>query len=302
MVKAGVIGVGYMGALHARVYSQLNDVEFAGIYDQNKKNADEISAKYNVSAFASLDALICSVDALSIATPTILHFEHAKKCIDAKKHVLIEKPMTADVVEAKNLVDLSVRNGTVIGVGYIERFNPAVVKLMELLKGKEILSIMAQRLAPPMDRANDVSAVFDLMIHDLDIIIKLTNSEPVKISASGKKAKSPVYNDVHADIILKNGVAAQLTASKISDNKQRTIRVVCKDLAYEADLIKKLITIKGLNGENIIQCDGGEPIRNEIIDFINAIEHKTNPRVSGRDAILSLKAAFDIEASCSISE
>ena len=292
-LRAGVIGVGFMGALHCKAYSLLNDIDFVGVFDADQNKAKEIAVKFNTNSFVDLESLLNNVDIVSVATPTTLHYEICLKCIDHKKHMLIEKPIAATLSQAKDLVDRIEKSSLLSAVGYIERFNPAVIELFKLLDGKEIKTIEAIRVAPRVNRANDVSAIFDLMIHDIDIVMALTKSIPKYFESVGEKIDSDVYNRVSAQIIFNNGVKALLFADKNANKKERKIKIKCEDFSLEADLINKKI-YHSKKGEYFVE-NQEEPIVMEVKNFVESVKTSQKPVVSAKDSFKSFQVAWDFE-------
>lgn len=295
MLKASVVGVGFMGCLHARIYDELPGIDFVGIFDLMKEAMSDTAKKYNVIAFNDIDEMIKSSDIISVAVPTVLHYETAVKCLAKNKHLLIEKPLAATLSEAKKIVETAEEKNIIIAVGYIERFNSGVMELLKILRGKSIKEIEIYRMAPPANRANDVSVVFDLMIHDIDIACAITGSDPKEMTAKGEKINSAVLNNVTTEIVFDNGIKARIHASKVAEEKKRLIRVVCEDFVIEADLITKTIKQKDVKGESLISPAYIEPIKAEILDFVNAVEKGAKPRVSAADSLISLSIANEIE-------
>ncbi|MCX5749227.1 MAG: Gfo/Idh/MocA family oxidoreductase [Candidatus Saganbacteria bacterium] len=302
MIKAGVIGTGFMGELHCKAYSAASEADLAGIFDTDNKRAAEIAEKYKTVPFSDPEKFLEAVDIASIAVPTVLHFRYAKMCAEKKVHTLIEKPITATTQEAGELMRLIDASNTISAVGYIERFNPAVTELFKALKGKKVLSIKASRHAPPAGRANDVSVVIDLMLHDLDIVLNIAGSRPVGVASRGGKAGGEVLSSVDADIIFENAVTAELSASKIAPEKSRTIEIKCEDCEINADLIKRNVTVSR-NGSIVetTQARGEEPIKAEVNDFIESVILRRKPAVSARDSLNSFYLAAEIEKKCVLS-
>ena len=296
-IKAGVIGVGFMGQLHCKTYASYDETEFIGVYDADQTKCLEVAAKFSTKAYADLELLISDADVLSICVPTVLHKEVAIKCIAKNKSILIEKPIAATYEEA-TAIEYSLKdNGVTAAVGFIERFNPCTLDLLNRVMGLKIRKISACRLAPPVDRANDVSVVFDLMIHDLDIITALTGSSEYTLTATGTKINSPVLNDVSADIVFDNGICALVKSSKVADQKMRQIIVECDECIIEADLLGKTILEKrpGAKYPERVQTLGEEPIKAEIVDFVKAVKEKSEPKVSAVKSLKPFKLACDIE-------
>lgn len=295
MLRFGVAGAGFMGALHCKAYSSFDDIKFAGIFDADENRAEEISAKYGVEAFDSLEDLIKNVDAVSLAAPTILHFDLAMKCIDAGIHLLIEKPIAGNISQAKEIIEKAAHKKLVAAVGYIERFNPVVLELLNAVKGKKIRSIEAVRHAPKVNRANDVSAVFDLMIHDIDIVLAAAKKNVKTVCAIGERIDSPVFNKVDAELVFEGGIKAILSTSKVAQEKVRTIKMVCDEMFIEADLLAKTIKIVKDGKSELSNIEGQESIIAEVRDFIDAVKGKKKPKISAKDSFRSFEIAWDIE-------
>ncbi len=293
--RSGVIGAGYMGALHCKAYSLLDPQNFTGIYDADPVRAAQIAEQYKTKVFEDVKDLISECDVLSIAVPTVLHNQYALLCVGAGKHVLIEKPIASTVADARGIVDAAERNSATTAVGYIERFNPAVKGLLSLVRNKKIRNIIARRMAPPAARANDVSAVFDLMIHDLDIVLNIAGADAYGVEASGKKIDSAVFNEAVAGLKFNGGITARLETSKVATEKARTITVECDGVVYEADLISRVIAEKIGGRISETSFSGEEPILAEVRDFVSAVNDNRKPEVSGRDSLRSFELASRIE-------
>lgn len=299
-VRTGVIGAGYMGALHCKAYSQNENSDFAGIFEPSDISASQAVSKYKIKRFDSIVQLLECSDAVSVAAPTTLHFEIAKECIAKGVNILMEKPIAANMDEASQILRMLEGKNLVFALGYIERFNPASIKMFELLKDKKILSFESERLAPPAPRANDVSVIFDLMIHDIDMILALLNYQrPVSIQATGRAVSGPVINDASCSLTFDRGVEAKLVSSKISDKKSRTIKVVCRDCVVEADLMSKRVVYSSGQESQTFDAEGEEPIKAEISDFILAVQNHSSPKVGAKEAYLSFETADKIEKAIS---
>ncbi|MFA5097286.1 MAG: Gfo/Idh/MocA family oxidoreductase [Candidatus Margulisiibacteriota bacterium] len=295
-IRTAVIGTGFMGSLHCRAYSMDKDCVFTGVFDADKKSSADQASKYNIKAFDSVQELLENVDAVSVAAPTTLHYEIGKACIEKGVHLLMEKPIAATIDEAKELEKALDKSGLVFAIGYIEKFNPAVKELFKAIKGEKILSFEALREAPPAPRANDVSVVLDLMIHDIDILLAATNyGSPELIKAEGRKTSRDVIEDASCAIAFKDGTKAFLRASKVSGKKLRTIRAVCSGILAEADLISKKLKITKDGTVSEIEASGLEPIRAEVSDFLKAVKGNGAPASDIRSACLSFETAKKIE-------
>jgi len=312
-VKIGVIGVGNMGQHHARVLSLLKDIEMVGVADINVERGLDTASKYRVHFFEDYRDLLPHVEAVCIAVPTRLHYEVGMSCLQAGVHVLIEKPIAASIAEAESLVNLAAESQRILQVGHIERFNPAFQELRKVLQTEELLALEAHRMSPYSDRANDVSVVLDLMIHDIDLLLELANAPVDKLTASGSRASDSGYLDyVTATLGFTNGIVATLTASKIAHRKIRTIAAHCKNSLTEADFLNHEILIHRQTtanymteyGQVLYRQDGLiEKVYTSNIDklwaelehFVNCVRGGNQPSVGGEQALKALRLASLIE-------
>lgn len=315
MVKVGVFGVGHLGVIHVAQLMDLKHVEVVGFYDPNEENAQACIQKFGITRFKDETSLIAAADALNIVTPTIFHFELAKQIIRAGKHLFIEKPATESAAEALELCAMVREAGVKCTVGHVERFNPAFLALQSYLS--KPLFIEAHRLSQFNPRGTDVSVVFDLMIHDLDIILSIVKSDIKRISASGVKVLSDNADIANVRLEFNNGCIANITASRISLKKMRKMRIFQKDAYLSVDFLDKrteIVRIKDTveapslldfpitmrNGDTkVITLEGPEiketnAIREEIRTFIDCIVNDTPPRVSIEEAYAAVKLAEEI--------
>lgn len=316
-INIGVIGVGHLGSLHSRMYAEIESVNFAGVFDLNVEKRNEVALKYKVKPFASVDELLNDVDAVSIATVTTTHFEVAKQALQAGKHVLIEKPITSTLAEADELISLAKQKNVLIQVGHIERFNPAIVSL-ESYQLKPMF-IESHRLAQFNPRGTDVAVVLDLMIHDIDIILSLVNSPVKQIDANGVAVVSDTPDIANARLQFENGCVANVTASRISRNKMRKMRMFQHNAYIAIDFQQGSADVFRLGnaGEGNIwstmllgQIGEGKKKRNiiyeqpeikkinaleyELESFISSIQNNTRPVVNGEDGRMALDVAQQI--------
>ena len=308
-LKMGVIGVGNMGRHHVRILSLLKDIELVGVSDLNLAKGIEIASQYQTHFYENYEDMLPGVDAVCIAVPTKLHHEVGSRCLKAGVHILIEKPIAADLAEAESLVNLAAEAGCILQVGHIERFNPAFRELSKVIQTEDILALEARRLSPYSDRANDVSVVLDLMIHDIDLLLELSASPVVRLTASGSASNSGNLDYVTANLGFANGVVATLTASKITHRKIRCLAVHCKKSLIETDFLTNEILIhrhqtKMASEQLAYQQDGitekvytsnVEPIHAEIEHFVNCIRGGQRPSVGGEQALKALRLASSIE-------
>ena len=312
-IRIGVIGVGNMGQHHTRVLSLLKDVEMVGVADINVERGLDTASKYRVRFFEDYRDLFPYVDAVCIAVPTKLHHAVGMTCLQAGIHVLIEKPIAASIAEAESLVNAAAQYQCILQVGHIERFNPAFQELSKVLKTEELLALEAHRLSPYSNRANDVSVVLDLMIHDIDLLLELAATPVVRLTASGSRASDSGYLDyVTASLGFANGIVATLTASKVTHRKIRRIAAHCKNSLTEADFLNNEILIHRQTtancmtdyGQVLYRQDGLiekvytsniEPLHAELEHFVNCVRGGNQPSVGGEQALKALRLASLIE-------
>jgi predicted dehydrogenase len=310
-IKVGVIGSGHMGQYHVNVLSTMPCVELTGILDTDMEKASVISTKYNIKSFENMENFLKNIDACIVSTPTVTHFEIAKKALKAGKHVLIEKPIAESVKNAEELVELADKEGLVLQVGHLERFNGAVAELRNNIIQKPYL-IEARRLSPKMNRIKDVGVVLDIMIHDIDIALSLVHDQKVKkVHASGSKVFTE-YEDVAAALIeFDGGCIADLKASRVTDDKIRTLSVsqegsyVFLDYSTQdirihrqpsSEYMVNNVEIK-YSQESLIErvfIHKDNPLKLELEHFADCIRDKAKPYVTGEMDIMTLKVAMEI--------
>lgn len=301
MLNIGVIGVGYLGQHHARIFSELENVRLAAIVDTDKKRADDIAAKYDSTPYTDFREIFDKVDAISIVTPTKTHFETALECINAGKDVFIEKPITSTLEEAERLIEESEKRGIIIQVGHIERFNPAVLKVYSLIENP--IFFEAERLSPFLGRGTDVDIIIDLMIHDIDIIFSILsrggNSVTVKdVRAVAAKVLTDRLDVAKAWLDFGNNIQALMTASRLSSEKSRILKIFQKDsyiiLDYQNFSIKRFFKEDGEIKREIIQVEKKESLKEELKDFVDCIIKRRKPTVTAVDGMNALRIAFKI--------
>ncbi len=302
-LKVAVVGVGHLGRWHADKYAACPDCDLVAVVDNHADRAREIAETLGVDAISDYRDVIPLVDAISLVVPTSQHYKIARDFLKAGIHCLIEKPITETVAEAQELVDLAAREGCVLQVGHIERFNPVMLGLAERLTAPQFIE--STRLAPFTPRATDVSVILDLMIHDIDLILDLVASPIERISASGIPVLTDTIDIANARIEFENGCVANVTASRISRKRERKLRVFQKDAYLAADLQGKILAVnrKGEtdNAEGFKDItheehgfDDHDALNLEILDFVRAIGSGERPLVSGEDGRRALETAIDI--------
>jgi len=299
-LKTAVIGVGYLGKFHAQKYAQLAEAELIGVCDSNQKTAQSIASELNVDAFTDYLDLIGKVDAVSIVVPTQKHYEVAKVFLEAGVHVLLEKPITSQVEQARELVEIADRHNLVFQIGHLERFNPAVMALDDVLKKPQFIE--SHRIAPFNPRGADVNVILDLMIHDIDIILDFVRSPVSGIQANGVAVLSNDTDVANARIQFENGCVANVTASRVSSKSERKMRIFQSDAYITIDFQAKKLGIhrKG-EGEmfpGVSEIDSithefeqGDALLAESQAFLKAIREQTQPIVSGTDGLNALQTA-----------
>lgn len=303
-VRIGVFGVGSLGQHHARIYSKLAGAKLAGVYDADRKQREKIAKEYGTRAFDSMDDLAAQIDAGSIAVPTDRHCEIAMPLLERGIHLLVEKPISATTDEAEKMVALAQRKKCILQVGHIERFNP-VMQYLEKVSQKPRF-IEAHRLAPYppprlglKPRGTEVSVILDLMIHDLEVILHLVRSPVKTISAVGVPVLSSTEDIANVRLLFENGCVANVTASRISLDKMRKIRLFLDDAYLSLDYQNqegKLYQRGGLLGIKweTVPIEKGEPLANELKSFVDCVATQGQPVVSGEQASAALQLAVQI--------
>lgn len=302
MLNVGVIGVGYLGQHHARIFAELDGVRMAAVADTDGERAGEIAAKYGCKAYTDYRKLLNDVDALSIVTPTTNHYAVAMDCIRAGKDVLIEKPVTATIEEADRLVAASAEAGTLIQVGHLERFNPVVPALYSLLDAPSFIE--AERLSPFQGRGVDVDITLDLMIHDIDVVLSIMDGTAISdMKAAGSKVLTDTIDVAKVWIEFAGGAHALLTASRIASGKSRKLTVFQKKsylvMDYQQmEIVKYFRRGEGIVSESII-VEKKEPLKEELKDFIKCVGNRSRPvvcAIRGRNALkIALQAGAQIK-------
>lgn len=297
-IKVAVIGVGYLGARHAQIYSRIPGVDLVSLCDINTEKAELLAKELNAKAISNYKELSKDkVDAVSIVVPTNLHFEVAKYFLKNKVNVLVEKPITPCLKEAKKLIDLAQKHNLILGVGHVERYNTAFQAVKKIIKNPRFIE--CHRLAPFSGRSLDISVILDLMIHDIDIVLGLVQNPIKTIDAVGVKVLTRHEDIANARIKFKNGCICNLTASRVSDEVMRKIRIFEEDAYISLDYVKQEASYYSKNENQItkesLPIEKEPPLEKELKDFINCVIEKRNPLVSGVEARLALKTAFEIE-------
>ena len=311
-VKVGVIGIGNMGWHHARVLSLLRDADLVGVADPDSDRGELANQQFGCRWFPDYRSMLSEVEAVCIAVPTLLHHAVGMACLDAGLHVLIEKPIAASQEEAAALIAASNRAGRLLQVGHIERFNPAFRELIKVVANEEVVVLEGRRHSPHADRANDVSVVLDLMIHDIDLVLELAQAPVVRLAAAGGRSAEGPIDYVNATLGFENGVVASLTASKMSHRKIRSLSAHCRSSLVETDFLNHTLHVhrrahewySADHGELLYRNDGFieevsttsiEPLYAELEHFLQCVRGRETPAVDGEQASRALKLADLIE-------
>lgn len=302
-LKCAVIGAGYLGKFHAEKYASLKDCELVAVVDINPEAARQVADRHGALPLTDYSALLGNVDAVSIVVPTTLHHKVSLDFLRAGAHVLVEKPITVTVEEADELISVAREKGLTLQVGHLERFNPAV-RGLDMLAEKPLF-IESHRLSPFNPRANDVSVVLDLMIHDIDIILALVDSEVERIDASGTAVLTQGTDIANARLTFKNGSVANVTASRISLKMERKMRLF-RPCSYISLDFQNRVVVKHTTGEKEMfpgipeivteesVYENGDALFEEIKHFVNCIRTGENPLVPGEAGRKALATAIEI--------
>ena len=297
-----------MGQHHARVYQELPTADLVGVFDVDQTQADKMADKYGTTSM-SLESLLAVADAVSIVVPTAYHYDMAMGAIEAGVDMLIEKPITDEPAEGRELLAEAADAGVTIQVGHVERFNPAVRTLSEIATNLEVIAVDSQRLGPPTKREIGDGVALDLMIHDADILLSLVD-EPV---ADVYAAETAADQYVAATVEFESGVIGTLTASRVTQQKIRTLSVTAEDCRVNVDYMAQSVQINRHSLPEYIETDGdvryrhenvierptvenGEPLKKELASFVDAITTGSEPIVTAEDGVRALELVRRVQA------
>ena len=317
MLKVGVVGVGHLGQHHARKFQTIENCQMVGIYDAKPERAAEISEKLGVKSFASYDELLDAVDAIDIAATTTYHYALAKPALLKGKHIFLEKPITSELSQAQELMELAKAQNLKIQVGHIERFNPVILAVEEQIK--DPMFIESHRLSTFHHRGTDVPVVLDLMIHDIDLILDFVKSPIKQIHASGIGILTPSIDIANARLEFENGAIANVTSSRVSLKQERKIRFFQKDAYFSMDFVAKQVTIvrkspniltllprimagdPSLKAEELVDTQlltvadsPKDALQMELESFVDSILQDKKPVVDGEAGSRALSVALEI--------
>jgi predicted dehydrogenase len=306
-VQIGVIGVGSMGQHHARVYDELGDAALVGIADADAEVAAGWADRYETTA-RDVDDLLSVVDAVSIAVPTSHHESVVRRAIEHDVDVLVEKPIVADVDVGKSLLAQARERDLILQVGHIERFNPAVQTLLDVVADLDVISIDARRLGPPLDRDLGDTVVYDLMIHDIDVLLSVVDADVESVEANGTREGQHIT----ATLGFENDVVANLTASRVTQQKVRDIAITAESCRVTVDYLDQSVEVHRhslpeyvandgdlrYRHESVVErpmVDSHEPLKAELEAFVGAVDERATPPVTGEDGLRALALAQEID-------
>ena len=296
-IKVAVVGVGHLGNLHAKIYRELENCFLVGVCDIDKTRLDETSQSLNVRGYTNYEELFDQVDAVSVAVPTRLHYKIAYDFLKHNVHTLVEKPFTPNLKEADSLIRLAEKFKLILQVGHIERFNSAFAATLAIIKNPKFIE--CHRLSPFPHRSLDVGAVLDIMIHDIDIVLGLVNSKIKKIESVGVNVLTQFEDIANSRITFKNGCVANLTASRVSDEIMRKIRIFQEDTYISLDYKEARACVYKKSGLTIskedLPIEKEQPLQKELESFIDCVANHKDPLVSGPVARDALKVALKIQ-------
>ncbi|MFH1190599.1 MAG: Gfo/Idh/MocA family oxidoreductase [Candidatus Omnitrophota bacterium] len=296
-IRVGVIGVGHLGSIHAKIYQEIPNCQLAGVCDTNQESLNQVCANLKVPGYTNYKDLFKKVDAVSIAVPTSLHHKIATDFLKAGIHTLVEKPFTLTLKEADDLIKIAAKNKLTLQVGHIERFNSAFAATLKIIKTPKFIE--CHRLSSFPHRSLDIGVVLDIMIHDIDIVLGLVNSPLSRIDSVGVNVLTKYEDIANARLTFKNGCVANLTASRVSEDAMRKIRVFQEDAYISLDYKNAQASVYRKVGLQItkenLPIEKEQPLQKELGSFIACIINNHTPLVSGEIARSALAVALEIQ-------
>ncbi|OGB88987.1 hypothetical protein A2625_04600 [candidate division WOR-1 bacterium RIFCSPHIGHO2_01_FULL_53_15] len=298
-IKVGLIGLGSMGKNHARIAAGLPGLNLVGIADIDPA-AEAFAKELGVPFFNDYKDLLPLTEAIIVTTPTETHLATATDCLNAGKHILLEKPFTGASARARQLAALAKEKGLILAAGFIERFNPAFVRLLKEIKGEKIIGVDIKRLSPCPERIADTDVIFDMMIHDLDLIQLIIRDEIAELNAKGEKIRTKMFDRVIANLAFKTGPIARIEASRVFGSKTRKIAVTTEKYLVEADLLNKTIYLRDFTSPtpSTTPVKPADQLTEEQKNFIAAIKNKEEPAVNSDQAVKILALAEEVKNAC----
>jgi len=307
-LRAGVVGVGSMGAHHVRVYNELPGVELVGLADADEDRAASVARKYGTAA-REMEALLAEVDVASVAVPTRYHHEVAAAALDRNVSLLVEKPFVRDAEKGRDLIERARERDLTLQVGHVERFNPVVEVLQDVVPDLDVIAVDGRRLGPPVDRAGDDDVVMDLMVHDVDVVCSLVDRDLEPVAAMGARDG----NHVTAQLQFEGDLVGSLTASRVTQEKIRDLSITARDCRVHVDYTTQSVEIHRhsvpeyeaedgdvrFRHESVVErpaVDSGEPLKRELRSFAEAVRSGEEPVVTGADGLRAISVAKQIRA------
>jgi predicted dehydrogenase len=295
-IRVGIIGVGYLGTQHARILSYLEEADLHAVADIDFQKALQIGNRHGVRYFENYEDMIDEIDAAVVATDTSAHFRVSENLLRHGKHVLVEKPITETIEQGERLLEIAARNNLILQVGHLERFNPAVEAVENVISDPRFIEV--QRLGSFSARSLDIDVVLDLMIHDLDIILALIKDEVVAIKSSGIHVVSEKTDIANARLEFRSGCVATLTASRVHQGKVRKLRIFEPTSYYSIDYIDQEVKVFPLDGRQTdiktLKIQKDEPLKRELKNFLECVDTGKQTKVTGEEGLRALKLAYDV--------
>jgi predicted dehydrogenase len=308
-IKVGVVGIGHMGKYHVKCYHDIHEAKLAAIADINIDTLTNMAKEYGAASYSDYTQLYDQIEAVSIAVPTKFHYQVARDFLNAGIHVLLEKPITQNIKEAEGLMSIAQKNNLVLQVGHVERFNAAIWELKKVLNNP--LFVECRRLGPLNTRIDDAGVVLDLLIHDIDIVLNLIDSPVVELHAIGTRVYSSYEDIANVQIIFANGCIANLTASRATENKIRTLAITQPDAYIFLDYAEQDIHIhRQTTGNYILTHDTvgyqqrsviervfvhkDNPLKLELFHFLSCIAGETKPLTTPEDDLTALRITLNV--------
>ncbi|HEV2721115.1 MAG TPA: Gfo/Idh/MocA family oxidoreductase [Thermoanaerobaculia bacterium] len=297
-MRVGVVGTGYLGRLHARILTEMPEADVTGFVEPRDDVAAEVAKTLGIKRFNDVESLAKEIDCAVVATPTTTHCAIGCALIEAGCDVMIEKPIADSIDDAQRLIDLAAKHGRILQVGHVERYNPAITAVAPLLR--DIRYVEAERLGVFVGRSLDIDVLLDLMIHDLNLVLSLLGQEVTEIRAVGVPVLTDKVDLTNVRLELANGAVANLTASRVSQERVRKVRFFSSESYISVDTKEQEVKGYRLNGRSIepidISIEKKEPLRAELESFLACAAQRTRPLVSGEDGLAAVKLAKDVAA------
>lgn len=296
--RVGIVGTGSLGRIHARILTEMPEASVTGFVDRSDEAANEVTSKLSLKRFDSVATLAKEIDAAVVATPTSSHVEVARELLEAGVDVLVEKPIAATVEDAQTLIDVAKKHGRVLQVGHVERYNPAITAIADHIG--QVRYFEAERLGVFVPRSLDVDVLLDLMIHDLNLVLSLLRQEVWDIRAVGVPVLTDKVDITNVRLELANGAVANLTASRVSQDRVRKVRFFGSDSYISVDTKEQEVKGYKLVNRSIqpldITVEKKEPLRAELEAFLGCVRDRSRPIVAGEDGLAAVDLAKRVAA------